>query len=80
MRGKWTEHEKQLARRIRQQDSIIADLHADVSRLTADRDLYRNWLKEKVRWFVDLLAENKTPNLAWTIKNGMETRERGLPQ
>lgn len=58
----------------------IKDLQKEIKRLRLenqnnvnDRDLYRTYLVNKFKWFVQMNSENKTPVLPWLIEDMTKT-------
>ncbi len=47
----------------------LADEKTAKYKVEVDRDKYRDWIKFKFGWFVDIHAEGKTPNMPWLIKD-----------
>jgi hypothetical protein len=68
---------------IKKLKKTISELRRDLNTCNEERFKYRNssrmaihWIDDKFSWFVDLLAEGKSPNLAWLIKNMKDELER----
>lgn len=47
----------------------LADEKSAKYKVEIDRDKYRDWIKFKFNWFVDIHAEGKTPTMPWLIKD-----------
>lgn len=60
-------------RRINELKEEIAELKREKSVLEQDRNLYRNAFISKMKWFIELLGNQKTPNLPWTIEDMSKT-------
>ena len=60
---------KKLRWEIRYQRRRIEGLHRDYQNALESARRHREYIENKFNWFVDLLAEGKTPNLAWLIKD-----------
>lgn len=60
---------KELKAHIRSLKQDLNDLSLDNARKSEWGRRHREYIEDKFGWFVDLLAEGKTPNLAWMIKD-----------
>lgn len=70
--------EKELKRTIRSRDRQIDDLQRELRKITADRDLYRDWVDARAAWFLELMDKSERPSLKWLVQSAATLRLRGI--
>ena len=46
----------------------IKELEVEVKALEDDRDLFRSHFVDRFKWWIKLLGEKSTPNMAWLVE------------
>lgn len=60
---------KELQARIRELKQDVNRLNKSYVEKSESARRHREYIEGKFNWFVDLLAEGESPNLAWLIKD-----------
>lgn len=57
-----------LRQTIKELKERIGYLEKELVEVREDRQLFRNHFSERFKWWIQLLGENKTPNMAWLVE------------
>lgn len=57
-----TAKNKELRERIR-------ELEINLNEIEADREKYRSHFKKRLKWFLQLLGEGKSPSMTWIVED-----------
>jgi molecular chaperone GrpE (heat shock protein) len=60
---------KELEQEIARLKRELKELRERVEKVNEDRERYRNWFTGKLKWFLQLLGENKTPEMKFLIED-----------
>lgn len=59
---------KSVTQKLREAKDEIKVLRSEIEDLKKDREKFRNHFVERMKWYIKLLGEQKTPNMSYLVE------------